>query len=91
MTKASNIVPVSDFRQDAAGILTRLGRSKEPLVITRRGRAAAVLMSVDEHERSEHERQLLYILARGESEIAAGKGHELDDVLAEADKILARS
>jgi prevent-host-death family protein len=91
MPKASNIVPVSDFRQDAAGILNRLGRNKEPLVITRRGRAAAVLMSIDEHERSEHERQLLYILARGESEIAAGKGHELDDVLAEADKILARS
>ena len=91
MPKASNIVPVTDFRQDAAGILNRLGRTKEPLVITRRGRAAAVLLSIDEHERSEHERQLLYILARGESEIAAGKGHELDDVLAEADKILARS
>ena len=46
-------------------------------------------MSVDEHERSEHERQLLYILARGEAEIRAGKGHDLDDVLAEADKLLA--
>ncbi len=89
MPKASNIVPVSDFRQDAARILTRLLRDKEPVVITRRGRAAAVLISVDEHERSEHERQLLYILARGEAEIRAGQGHDLDDVLAEADKLLA--
>lgn len=89
MPKASNIVPVSDFRQDAAGILNRLLRDKEPVVITRRGRAAAILMSIDEHERSEHERQLLYILARGEAEIRAGKGHDLDDVLAEADKLLA--
>ncbi len=89
MPKASNIVPVSDFRQDAAGILSRLLRDKESVVITRRGRAAAILMSVDEHERSEHERQLLYILARGDGEVRAGKGHDLDDVLAEADKLLA--
>ncbi|HOE83287.1 MAG TPA: type II toxin-antitoxin system Phd/YefM family antitoxin [Myxococcota bacterium] len=89
MPKVSNIIPVSDFRQDAAGILDRVMRDKEPVVITRRGRAAAILISVDEHERSEHERQLLYILARGEAEIRAGKGYELDDVLAEADKLLA--
>jgi prevent-host-death family protein len=90
MPRASNIVPVTDFRQDAAAILNRVTKSREPLVITRRGRAAAVLVSIDEHDRSEHERQLLYLLARGEAEIAAGKGHDLDDVLADADKILAR-
>ena len=90
MPRASNIVPVTDFRQDAAAILNRVAKTKEPLVITRRGRAAAVLVSIDEHDRSEHERQLLYALARGEAEIAAGKGHGLDEVLADADKVLAR-
>ncbi len=91
MPKASNIVPVSDFRQDAAAILDRLTRTREPLVITRRGRPAAVLMSIDEHDRTEHERQLLYLLARGEADIHAGKGHDLETVLAEADEILSRS
>jgi len=90
MPRASNIVPVTDFRQDAAAVLSRVARSKEPLVITQRGRAAAVLVSVDAHDRSEHERELLYLLARGESEIAAGKGHDLEDVLAEAARLLAR-
>jgi PHD/YefM family antitoxin component YafN of YafNO toxin-antitoxin module len=89
MPKASDIVPVSEFRQDAAGIQSRLLRDKEPVVITRRGRAAAIPLSVDEHERSEHERQLRYILARGDAEVRAGKGHDLDEVLAEADELLA--
>jgi len=90
VSRASNIVPVTDFRQDAASILNRVAKSKEPLVITRRGRAAAVLVSIDEHDRSEHERQLLYALALGESEIASGNGHALDEILAEADGLLAR-
>jgi PHD/YefM family antitoxin component YafN of YafNO toxin-antitoxin module len=59
------------------------------VVITQRGRAAAVLLSMEAYERSERERQLLHLLARGEQEIAAGKGFDLDEILAEADALLA--
>ena len=48
--------------------------------------AAAVLLSLEAYERSERERQLLQLLARGEQEIKAGKGFDLDEVLAEANK-----
>jgi hypothetical protein len=44
---------------------------------------------MEAYERSEHERQLLHLLARGEQEITAGRGFELDEVLAEADALLA--
>jgi len=89
MVKVPDIVPISDLRQDAAAVLKRIRTSREPLVITQRGRAAAVMVSVEEYERSEHERQILMLLARGEKEIAEGKGYDLDAVLAEADSILA--
>jgi hypothetical protein len=46
------------------------------------------MLSVESYERSEHERQLLLMLARGEREIAAGAGHDLASVLAEADALL---
>jgi hypothetical protein len=46
-------------------------------------------MSLDVFERSEAERELLLLLARGEKEIAAGIGHALDQVLAEADSLLS--
>ncbi|MFQ5739248.1 MAG: type II toxin-antitoxin system Phd/YefM family antitoxin [Acidobacteriota bacterium] len=89
MVKIPQIVPVSDLRQDAAAVLKRVRDSREPLIITQRGRAAAVLLSVDEYERENSERQLLRVLARGEQEIAAGEGFDLDIVLTEADSLLA--
>lgn len=90
MPKLSDIIPVTDLRQDAAAALKRVRESKQPLVITQRGRAAAVLLSVEAYERAESERQILKLLARGEREIAAGKGHDLDAVLAEADRLLSQ-
>lgn len=91
MAKMPAFIPVTDLRQDAARALKQIKSSNEPVVITQRGRAAAVLMSLEAFERSEHERQLLHLLARGEQEIVAGKGSNLDQVLAEADALLART
>jgi prevent-host-death family protein len=89
MAQIPEIIPVTDLRQDAAAVLKRVQVSQQPLVITQRGRAAAVILSVDTYERGERERQLLRLLVRGEQEIAAGVGHDLDEVLAEADALLA--
>jgi len=58
--------------------------------VIERGKAAAVLISVDAYERAENERELLRLLARGEKEIAAGKGYDLDAVLAEARAVLKK-
>ena len=90
MGKVPTIIPITDLRQDTATVLRRIRESKEPVVITQRGRAAAVMMSAETYERAEHDRELLRLLARGEREIAAGKGHGLDAVLAEADALLAQ-
>lgn len=88
MARVPDIVPVSDFRQGAAAILRKIRDSKEPVVVTQRGRAAAVLLSVEEYERREHEFEILRLLAQGEREIAAGVGFTLSEVLAEADENL---
>jgi prevent-host-death family protein len=88
MANVPDIIPITDLRQDAAAALKRLNSSKQPAVITQRGRAAAVLLSMEAYQRSERERQLLHLLARGEHEIRAGKGFDLDEVLAEADTLL---
>lgn len=89
MIKVPKIVPVTDLRQDAAGVLKRLRESQDPLVITQRGRAAAVLLTLDAYERSQQEREILRLLARGEHEIAVGKGHSVESVLKEVDALLA--
>ena len=89
MPKIPDIVPVTDLRQGAAAVLARLRKSSQPVVITQRGRAAAVMMSAESYERAESERQILKLLARGEREIAKGKGYDLDSVLKDADEVLA--
>ncbi len=89
MAKVPEIIPITDLRQKAAAAMKRVKSSRQPVVITQRGRAAAVLLSMEAYERSEHERQLLRLLARGEQEITAGRGFDLDKVLAEADTLLA--
>ena len=88
MAKVPKIVPVTDLRQDAAAVLKRLQESEEPLVITQRGRATAVLLNVDAYERSQQERELLHLLALGEKEIAKREGYSLDSALREADALL---
>jgi len=90
MPKLPEIVPVTDLRQDAAAVLERVRRSDQPVVITQRGRAAAIMLSPESFERSENERQILLLLARGDREIAKGKGFDLDSVLADADELLSR-
>jgi prevent-host-death family protein len=89
MANVPDIIPITDLRQDAAAALKRVKSSRQPAVITQRGRAAAVLLSLEAYERGEHDRQLLHLLARGEQEIKAGRGFNLDEVLAEADALLA--
>jgi len=88
MAKVPEIVPISDLRQDAAAVLKRVRNSREPVVITQRGRASAVMLSVDAYEESEEERQILKALARGDREIQAGKGFSLDAVLREGGRLL---
>ncbi|MDY6823072.1 MAG: type II toxin-antitoxin system Phd/YefM family antitoxin [Thermodesulfobacteriota bacterium] len=90
MGKLSNIIPVSDLRQDAAKLFKQLRKNDEPLIITQRGRATAVIIGVEAYEKLEHEKKILRLLAKGDREIEAGEGYDLDSVLAEADSLLAK-
>ena len=88
MANLPKIVPVSELRDTAASLLAEAQDSGQPIVITQRGRAAAVLLSVDVYERGAEQRELLLRLLVGEKELAAGRGRELEDVLAAAKKIV---
>lgn len=86
MASMPTIIPISDLRQDTAGVIKRATATDEPVFVTQRGRAAAVVMSAGHYERTQHELEVLRSLARGEAEIEAGVGHDLADVLTEADE-----
>jgi prevent-host-death family protein len=91
MPRVPKIIPISDLRQNASDVIKNVLSSREPVFITQRGRAAAVMVSMEVYKSTQHEIDILYLLARGEKEIAAGTGYELDDVLKEADLYLESS
>ena len=88
MGKVPKIVPITDLRQDAAAVMDEIQKTSEPCFITQRGRATAVLLSLEAYERSQKERELLHLLAVGEKELAQGKGYLLESVLRDADALL---
>jgi prevent-host-death family protein len=88
MPSAPKIIPISDLRQNASEVVKSVVSTREPVFITQRGRAAAVMVSMEGYENAQHEMDILHLLACGEKEMAAGIGHELEDVLKEADRYL---
>ena len=91
MPKTPRIIPISDLRQNASDVVRGVSSSREPVFITQRGRAAAVMVSMEVYAASQQELDILRSLARGEKEIEAGAGYELDEVLKEADRFLESS
>jgi prevent-host-death family protein len=89
MPKLPEVIPISDLQEDTPSVLRRLRETGTPAVITQDGRAAAVLIDIESFRKTESEREILALLARGEREIAAGHGYDLDEVLAEADALLS--
>jgi len=65
MTRTPKIIPVSDLRQKTSEILKDLS-SGDPVFITQRGRAAAVMVSMKAYEHSQQELDILRLLAKGE-------------------------
>ena len=88
MGKIPKIIPITDLRQDAAAVMDGIQKTAEPCFITQRGRATAVLLSLEAYERSQKEKELLHLLAVGEKELAQGKGYSLESVLKDADAFL---
>ena len=82
-TQIPKFVPITDLRQGAATLLRDLRAGSEPIVIMQRSRATAVLLTVDTYERMAYEREVLCILAKGNSDIREAKEVGLDQVLAD--------
>lgn len=73
-----NIVPITDLQRQAGQIIGSLSDSDEPVIVTQRGRAAAVIISADRYEEIEEdlkrldELELLELVEQGKRAVAAG-------------------
>ncbi|MCA1626313.1 MAG: type II toxin-antitoxin system Phd/YefM family antitoxin [Acidobacteria bacterium] len=73
------IIPITDLQRQAGQVVGSLSDSDEPVVVTQRGRAAAVIVSVERYQQIEadlerlDELELSEMVERGRAAKAAGE------------------
>jgi prevent-host-death family protein len=70
---ADGIVPLGEFKAQAAKFLKRLGEFGEPMVITQNGRPAGVLVAPAEFDRMQELQRFLESIAAGLSDAEGGR------------------
>jgi antitoxin YefM len=76
---SQDIRPLSEFRANAAAFVQHVRQTRRPLVLTQRGRGAAVLLDIAEYERLVERAELLEDIATAEEQIATGQGIEHEE------------
>lgn len=87
--------PVTELQRNTGALADESMRAKEPIYLTRRGKAAVVLLDVAEYDREtsyrkaiiEREKSVCEGITRGHNELARGESASLDEALSQlADK-----
>ena len=69
-----DIQPLSEFRANVASFIDKIQKTKRPLVITQRGKSAAVILAVSEYEQLLDRLELLTDIQIAESQLGQGEG-----------------
>jgi len=80
---SEDIVPVSDFKAQAAAWLKRVADTGQPLVITQNGKAAGVLLSPAQFDALTERARFLEAVEAGLADSDAGRVHTRAAVVAQ--------
>jgi len=83
-----DLTPISDFRVRTAEIVAKVKKTKRPVILTQRGRSAAVLEDVHEYERKVERMELLEAVLAGLRAAEKGEVVSHAKAMAELDKVL---
>jgi prevent-host-death family protein len=78
---AEDIVPVGEFKAQAARWLRRAAETGQPVVITQNGKPAGVLVSPTEYDRLTERERFVKSVALGLADAEAGRTLETKDLL----------
>ena len=88
--KLSDVKPISYVKANAAEVLDKLSTSRAPMGITQHGEIKAVMVSVEEYQRTQDTLALLKLIALGEADISSGNARPLNDFRKEVKQKLGR-
>lgn len=71
---AEDILPLSEFRSDAAGMIQRMKETRRALILTRRGHSSAVVLDIGVYQSLLDEVQLLKEVHTAIAQVESGQG-----------------
>ena len=80
MNYREDIVPLSSFRADMTRLMTQTRQTHRPIVVTQNGRAATVLLGINDYQKLVDDLDLMSDIYRGEQDIRDGRVHSTDEV-----------
>jgi prevent-host-death family protein len=90
--KAANVRPITDLKNHAKELVQEVADGGQPLVITQNGRARAVLMDVEQHDRLLDTLAMLKLLAQSQEGLArSGRVYSTGEVRRRAKAAIERA
>ena len=79
----TSIVNLSEFKARAAQILSEVKAAENPIILTRRGAASAVVQDYRAHQRLQNALLMLKLMVQGESDVSRGRTIPQEKVFAD--------
>jgi prevent-host-death family protein len=86
---SEDIIPISEFKAQAAEWLRRIAVSHQPLVITQNGKAAGVVLSPAAFDELSERQQLIEAVQEGMADEQAGDTYSTEEVFEAAGRRIA--
>ena len=83
-----DICPITDFKNNSAKLLNQVRETKNPLLITQRGKTVAVLIDAEEYQKHYEKLEILSAILKGKKDIKEKKFYAHEDVMKELDEWL---
>ncbi len=80
---AEDIRPIADLKTKTSRLLRHIQNTRRPLLLTQNGKPTAVLLDVKEFASQLASRNLQALLKQAETEIAEGKGRDINEFFEE--------
>jgi prevent-host-death family protein len=85
---SEDVVPLTDFRNAAAEMLEKIKITRRPLILTQRGRSAAVVEGIKEYENKMELLDLLSAIVRGIEAAEQGDRIRHDEAMRRLDALV---
>jgi len=83
-----DVIPVTDFRANAAELIQKIKKTRRPLILTQHGRSAAVVEDMKEYEDRLKRLELLEAIVRGLQAAEKGELVSHEEAMRQVDALL---